>query len=238
MTIGSLSTGRATAGQVDSVVAPLRRPYRNPAVYLHGSGSAASEAMGAGVVPSIRRIVADVAAAGFPVGGPTAPNTWGNATGRSRLGDVASWLRTAHLAPNDDLVLIGASHGTTWAFDYAIANPDAVACIVAILPIVDLTAVRDGDVLGLRAGIDTAWGVAHPAALPEGADPSLNTEDLDGIPIQLWYASDDPVSVNLAAFASATGAELHNVGALGHTDAAIAAVDRAAVVEFIREAVA
>lgn len=229
----SLNFGRATASIQDAIVSPRLYPFRNPTLYLHGVGSAASEAMGA-ITPSVGPIIAAIADARFPVGATTAPFTWGNTTGRNQTTDVANWLRNVHLATSDGLILIGASHGTTWAFNYAVANPGTVACIVALLPIADLTAVRDGDILGLRAGIDAAWGVSYPTPLPVASDPMQNTAALSSIPIQLWYAPDDPVSVNIASFASSTGAELNSVGALGHSDAAIAAADISSIVSFIR----
>lgn len=123
--------------------------------------------------------------------------------------------------------------GVTAALNYAADNPGDVCCIVGFIPAVDLDALRDGNVGGSRAGIDTAYGVSYPAALPAGSNPADRVEELAGVPIQLWVASDDTTSVNAAFFAEDTGAEIHDVGTLGHDNDSLAAVDVSAVMSFI-----
>lgn len=231
--IATAATGRATAAIRDAVVQPRLRPYRNPVCYLHSSGTNGTEALGV-LLTNIAAITRRLARAGFVVGAPTATGLWGNSTAATRLTAMETYLRS-EFAASGDLVLIGSSHGAQWALSYAAAHPEDVAAVIGFIPVIDLAYVRDNNVGGLRASIDTAWGVAHPTALPAGSDPATLTDELAEVPIQLWYASDDAVSTNIAAFASATGAEMHNVGALGHTDAAIAAVDSDAVAAFIED---
>src|SRR5690606_25544541 len=90
--------------------------------------------------------------------------------------------------------------------------------------------IREDDVWGLRSAVDAAWGVTYPQPLPQGANPMENDT---GVPVQIWWANDDPTSVGATTYASNVGAEIYDLGALGHTDEAIQAVDVEVVSTFI-----
>lgn len=230
----SISFNRVTSGQVDASALPRVRPFRDARViYLHTAGTTGAEVAGSTSTATMRRVVAALADRGFPFAAPTSGVLWGNATSQGRTTTAKDWLSSAYSLDTGPVALVGCSMGALSAFVYAAANPSDVACIVAILPIVDLEKVRTDNIFGHRAAIDAAWGVTYPAALPQQADPKQNTAALSAIPMQLWYASDDPISFGVADFIAATGAEGHDVGALGHDDDAIAAVDVAAVAAFL-----
>lgn len=161
----------------------------------------------------------------------TTGQSWGNATADTRIDAALAWLRANTTATSDPPLLVGASEGACDALTYASDHP--VAGVIGIIPAIDIQAMRVADTLGLRAAIDAAWGVTYPAALPAGANPATLTAALSSVPQQHWYASNDTVSANIAAYAAAVGADLRNVGALGHTDAAIAAVAATDVLTFI-----
>lgn len=228
-TWSSLSVGRATSGQRDAVVATRVHRATRPVIYLAGVASDAGEAVPTSVVasvaPLLRYLVAEIP---LNVIAPTVTATWGNATTTSRIDDVLAWARATGVATDEPPILIGASHGGACALTYA--RTHEVACVVGLIPAVDLEAIRVSNTLSLRASIDAAWGVTYPAALPAGADPSQNDP---GCPVQIWYATDDAVSENVVSYASAISADLHSVGALGHSDAAIAAVDEQEVLAFV-----
>jgi hypothetical protein len=231
----SLSTGRATAALLDTVTVPRIRVSRAPVIYLGGAASDASEAMGANAsAPSARRVVEQVADHGFTVVSPTVTTLWGNSTCASRINDALTLARSATWgATSGKAILIGSSHGVACTLNYAVANPTLVAAIVGIIPAVDLEAIRTSDVMSLRAGIDTAWGVVYPAALPTAAQPPSNVAALSAIPTLLFYATNDTVSENVVTFAGNIGATLISLGALGHTDAAIAAVPVTRILNFL-----
>jgi hypothetical protein len=143
---------------------------------------------------------------------------WGHGTHpRSTLGGSGA-------AP----ILVGASHDAACALAYA--RQRGVAAVVGFVPAVDLEHLRADNVLSLRTSIGTAWGVTWPDPLPAGANP---IDGDPGCPVQLWYAPDDPVSTGVEGYAVAIDADLRSVGDLGHTNAAVAAIDSAEVVEFI-----
>lgn len=227
----SLSTGRFTAALSDIVQDPHWRVTRPLAVYCHGGTADATQAAGIGLA-AVPGILAPITRMLHPVVAPSLGSAhWGNATARTRIGDAITW-GTANRNVAGPVVLVGTSMGVTAALNYAADNPGAVACVVGIIPAIDLQAIRVADTNGARAGIDTAYGVVYPAALPTGSNPAARTAELD-IPIQLWTASDDAVSANAPAFATATGAVVNDVGALGHDNDAVAAVDPNIVAAFI-----
>lgn len=234
----SVKTGRFTAAVKDAVCRPvdLSPAGHTVVAYGHGGGNTATEAIGAWGLPAMGTLVHTLAAAGLTVVAPTATLLWGNSTDQTRRTTAITWARTNARGSSAPVVLIGASMGSTSSLLYAADHPAEVAAVIGVIPAVDIQAIRVADTFGLRASIDAAWGVTYPAALPAGADPAARVADFDGIPIQLWYANDDPASVNIGTFAAAVGADLHDVGALGHTAAATAAVDAAAVLAFISAA--
>lgn len=225
MTASSTGTARITAGQTDAYRIPHNRGNLPALIYFHGVTGNASEMLGGAGVPSARLLVRALVLAGWPVVSVSMPVTWGNATTLSRYDSALTFARTAAIGAHASKppVLLGVSHGTTCAL--TVAYNRTVAAVAGILPAVDLQAIRVADTLSLRAGIDSAWGVTYPTALPAGADPATHTAQLSAVPQRLFYSSDDAVSVNLSTYATATGASIVNLGALGHTDTAVAAVN-------------
>lgn len=232
MSYASLGTARATAAQVDAFVVHRIRQTRPAVIYCHGAGAGvdASQALGVGV-DAIRLMLAAVADAGFPVVAFSAEQTFGNTTAQARIIDALAWAQSSLGATADPPFLIGMSMGGCAALRFAAAND--CAGVIGLEPVFDLQAIRDGNVMGLRSVIDTAWGVTYPAALPAGADPADDPAALTDVPTQLWYATDDLITTGIDDFATAIGADLHSVGALGHGATAIAAVTIADVLAFI-----
>lgn len=226
----SLHTGRFTSGVLDAVVQPRVRRSNplSPVVYLHGVASNASEAVG-NLTPAVRPILAELARRRTVVA-PTAVGNWGNATGMARLNAALS-AAVSFGASSDPPVLVGVSHGAAWAVKAAAEM--TVAKLVLLIPAIHMQQLRVDDPPGLniRAWIDSAFGVTYPAALPAGAESY--TKDISGTPTLIYHAPDDPVSVDVATFASNNGADLRSLGNLGHTNAAVAAVPISDVASFV-----
>lgn len=238
-TLSSAATGRSTATFKDYYHAPIENRRSYPVVvHGHGVTNDANEAAGQFGVPSVLPILRAIADGGYVVASPTMASLWGNATSKSRQTDVVTWAKASVNGSNAKIGMIGFSHGAgsvlNQAADLGSAN---VAWVIGIIPAVDYTAIRVSNPTppggNLRASIDAAFSVTYPAALPAGADPATRTAALAGIPVQMWTSSDDLVSQNVQAFCTTLGGDFHNLGALGHTDAAIAAVDIPTVLSFI-----
>ena len=144
----------------------------------------------------------------------SAPCRWGNAAMRTAI----STLRTnaqVSLFASGKVHLLGISAGATAAFNWAKANPSLVQSILGVVPAIDIQDIHTNNRGGFAAEIATAYGGA-----PADADnPADNAATFASIPHKLLYATDDPICTAAAvtAFAAASGAKLHSLGAIGHT---------------------
>lgn len=213
------------------ILRPRRRVRREPVIFCGGMNNLPRVALTASYLKTLRKFVEH----GFAVHVPYLAATWNNAAGQTSLNRAAAQLKVEASDPAATrVILVGASHGAGSAIRHAQAFPSAVACVVGTVPALNWGYLRTSDALniGLRAALDAAWGVVYPAALPAGVDPSTRITDLT-VPTQLWVASNDLVSSGWENYAARPNVEVRQVGALGHTDAAIAAWDPNAVLEFV-----
>lgn len=239
----SYAVGRVQAGEGDCVI--FSRLYKSgdgPAViYGHQSGGSAKVAIDGNAHAGTQALLQTVADAGFLVaaqdqGGLT---TWGNTTAQARMTATRTWVQASapYLASSGRIAIIGISMGAVLMMNWAKANPTLVSCMVGILPATDLTAYYVAGGAG-RANIEAAWGVTYPDPLPAGADPTIGASSsvLVDIPYAAYYASNDDIATPaiVTSMAAAIGGTATNVGALGHTEAAIGAVDAEEVAEFIQ----
>ena len=233
----SVGVGRFTASTTDAYYLPSQRLDKAPVVFCHPTGTTTVSYAGNDLAnwSGIRRILRRVAGMGHVVVCPTAANLWGNTTGRARITDALTYARSTLGASSAPAVLIGASQGGLAALSWAMNNPADTACVVGLIGAVDLNDIRDDDDAGQRAAIDAAYGVTYPAALPAGVNPAGRASEFTTIPTQWWYANNDALvdSPTVTTFAATAGTDLHDLGALGHTDAAILAVDLDNLAEFV-----
>lgn len=226
----------------DSIWEPRVITSKAPVIYMHGAGASVGMAYQSNQSTQlgVRELLRAVAQAGHCVVTMSCPNTWGNQTLVNRAEAGIAYLRANYQAVGP-AIIIGASHGGLCALRYWYAKPTDVACVIGCIGVVDMDDIRDNDLWALRADIDAAWGVTYPAALPAGANPADNTSFYVGKPIQWWYSSDDTVARPgpVETFAAAVGSsmEIHNMGALGHTDAAGLAINETAVLNFIAQSI-
>lgn len=228
----SLSSGRFTSGRLDYYAGSRVTIGRPGLLYGHGAGADASEAGGAFGLSAVPPLLQALATHGFVVGVPTITGLWGNANCRTYTSDAWTWVKNNRSASTANPVLLGISHGAPSLLNWHRVTQTCAAAVL-ILPAIDMEDIRTNDTLSLRAEIDTAHGVTYPTSLPAGVNPAQNTSNYTNLPQQIWYSSDDAVSNNVTTYGSAVSAEMHNLGALGHTNAAVAAVDIASVVSFI-----
>lgn len=233
--------GRIAPGEADVVLLPSAYPQDGSAVgivYCHASGGSALSASNPVSHPGEWTLVRSLAER-YPVvvadlGGP---QTFGNDLALARIGAAGGYLRTAWGARQAPMVLVGTSMGALAALSYAAAHRDDVATVVGVLPLVDLDAAYSANIAGLALAIAKAWGVPLGAPLPERASPTHRIDALAGLPFQGWCASDDPAAPvgSVLDLVAAIGlpAEVHDLGRLGHTNAAIAAVRVEDIIAFV-----
>lgn len=149
---------------------------------------------------------------------------WGNDEAQTRIGQAWTQVKAELSTATDKMLLVGVSQGATAALNYAKNNPTNVAAVACLVPAVDIQDIYDNDRAGAAAGIAAAYGGSRP---PDTHNPADNTAALSGIPIKLWYATDDTIifPATVTDFAAAVGATAVSLGAVGHTAETIPAKD-------------
>jgi pimeloyl-ACP methyl ester carboxylesterase len=174
-------------------------------------------------------------------------STWGNDTAMAAMDAAYTYLTTTGGAKPGKVFLSGGSMGTLTMLNWAKRNPTKVAGIACALPAVSLTDLHDnryvdapGTTNPVRALVETAYGGATAYAAAVGThDPNLTPGAFTGIPMKLYYSTDDPVALpSIAlAFAAAVGSscKVASLGARGHNADNLDPVD---IAEFARSLVA
>lgn len=199
------------------------------AIYVHGSGQVASSIFNPSLVGAIA-LMRILTAEWFTISADLSLQSWGNDACVTDIGAASAVLENDG-ASSGPKIIVGASMGGLGSCRYAASHPEDVAALVLIIPAVDIEALREDNYGGTpRAGIDLAWGVTYPDPLPS-ADPYPSPIDLtdnlaaSDFPILVCYSDNDLVvnPTTQALFASEVGAETVNLGALGHSEAAVLA---------------
>lgn len=237
----SATLGKATAGDKDALYTP-RVPLKGARGVLlcHGAGVGVDEWYDTAVNPSSVKIAAALAAAGFTCfASDFGMGTWGNATGVARLDAGATFLKSLPNVAQDKVLLVGVSMGNQNAVQYAIAHPANVAAIAGIEPVSSITDIYANDRGSNRNGIQNAWGVAYPTALPATADTSLNNNWLPArdIPYKAYYSTAD--TVVLPATVTDLATKLNGVASiisttLNHSDANVGQVPIDDLIAFLK----
>lgn len=161
------------------------------------------------------------------------PINWGNEDCVARMDDTISYFNSVAGAKSDNVMFLGASMGAAsilnWVRNWQntaagsgndFANVPKVAAIGLLAPALNMEDIYDNDRGGLAGSIDSAYsgytgGWATQAATANSANYAAN---FSGIPIRIWYSTDDPICLasEMTAFAAASGATLTSVGAQGH----------------------
>lgn len=236
--ITSTGRGRMTAGQVDCYsIGENFNPELPPVIYGHGAGSDAAMLSGF-ELPGHQPIVQALTDMGFAVVGASAAQSYGNAAAMTSVTNAVTFARNTLGCSTKPIAMLGTSMGGTTAMTYAYNNPTLVACIVGLIPIIDLAEMVEQDTLGLASAVLAAWSVAA-LPLPAGADPNTagHRATLAQIPMQHWYATDDAVSANITSFQQATGCDVRAVGPYGHSDESIRRSWPTDIARFIRKRV-
>lgn len=163
-------------------------------------------------------------------------DTWGNATANTRVGQAITYLQ-AQGAKAGKVALVGLSMGAVVALNYAREFPGNVSCVAAIIPVVDIEDVRANNRSGLAASINAAHGGAYDQATMGATRNPVTFASTLNLPVKIWNASDDTTALasRVAAFdAAAPNCDVVSLGALGHTEAAIAAATPSDVISWLQ----
>ncbi len=229
--------GRTRTGEWDMEFVPDDYcPGRSGAViYCHGHGGTANLLNDPALNGQWKMLQA--LSASYPViVADLAFNSWGNANARAAMAGSKTLMQAAPImAKAGKVALVGVSMGFTTAVSYAMSASANVACIAGILPVCNVQAARS--VASLNTTINAAFGITDVQGVPAEYETATKGPALvaANIPVKLWAASDDAIVpiATINTFAATAAATVVPVGALGHTEAAIAAVDDDALRNFI-----
>ena len=180
------------------------------------SGSATSN--------SIEGVVEGLTRDGFPMISMTDLIQWGNDTHIARVDTTYGVAQTALGFSASKVNLLAASAGTAPVLNWALANLSLVQSIGIILPAVDLQAIDTDNRTDLVSLAHATYGpsaaTGYNGAVPDDHNPADNAASFAGIPINLWYSTNDQVVLpsEVTTFAGAAGASCTAVSLGDSTD--------------------
>lgn len=223
---------RTLLGQGYSPTAPTEWHYlsgtakaqlgqRPTLVYCHGSGDTAQTVLGkTGQKALLDALSQKYAVISCDLG----LQAFGNDTHVARIVEAVAYIENSWGA-SGAVTLVGGSMGALGALGYTRLYPERVRAVAGIIPGLDLA---DLMLRGAAADINAAYGGAYNDATDGPTHSPVQYADELGpdIPIHLWTASDDTITVPATAdafIAARPQTGRTNVGALGHSEAAVTA---------------
>lgn len=214
------STNRGWAGHVP------------PLLYLHGSGDNATTILAkSGQKPLLDALSQKYAVLACDFG----LQAWGNNTHLLRIEEAVAYL-AATWGGTARVTIVAGSMGNLGGLRYARLHPENVRAYVGIIPALDLGNLQT--IPAIAAELVTAYSPSgyNDVTMGETYSPVKYADELDpDLPIHLWTASNDTITVpsTAAAFVAARPQTLRtNIGALGHTEAAVTAA-QASVLDWL-----
>ncbi len=239
----ALGTIGAAPGESSVVIRPKYPPTTpKPGVmFVHGAGSDSTYCISP--LASQAQLTRKVAAAGFhgfshDNGGVA---TWGNDTAISRLTAGRTHLQSALPVKAGKVALVAASMGGLNALAWAGANPAQVSCIVAVIPVIDVTDIHANNRSGYAASINSAYAGGWSEATYGATHNPLTMARAGlyaGIPMLLFYGLTDTLCIpaKTEQFAALPGMNVTLAPIpTGHDFATYDAVDHDQAVAFLTQ---
>ncbi|MFA1289983.1 alpha/beta fold hydrolase [Xanthomonas axonopodis pv. nakataecorchori] len=194
MTVTDFAKDRIAFGESDILLRPKHyQPPRHGTVYCHGSEGGGG---GATAWMSIKTRWPAMTACSFgapmlagDIGGNS---TWGNDTVVLRVHAAAGFVTGMAETLDDRVNLLAQSMGALGALAWARQNLAKVAKIILIIPVINLTDVRDNS--SYQAAIDAAYGGTYSESANGAAHNPLTMAAAGAfadIPMQIWYGLSD-----------------------------------------------
>lgn len=236
------ATGRVTVGETDTIWTP-RSPRAGTCgvILVHGSG-APKQFTDVVQQPSSVTLAATIAGTGIPcIAAEFGGDAWANNTCMTGIDAAWTTLKAAFpLMRTDKVCLVGVSMGGGAVARWSQLHPTSTAAAVGIIPAFNLKYEYD-NIPGVVAAIEAAWGFTGSGNYPAAADTLANASAASGVPIKAFYSSNDTTvpSAGITQYINAVGAspasDMVDVGALGHTDAAVGAVNTTTLIRFLAD---
>lgn len=197
-------------------------------IYCHGNNGSHIEPQR--FASGSYRLFQRLAHAGYHVLTPDlgGPYTWGNDTAVDRITSARQIL--INNGCSDRIVLIGGSMGNTNVLRYMADFPSRVACGIGLIPAIDIDQIRANNWNGLKANIESAWGIGSSDPIPARGIPLNRTAEMSPVPWAGWYGSADTVvdGADCIALANALGGDSMAIEAnntYDHSDALMRSIN-------------
>lgn len=209
----SLASGRIATGESDvfQYSAGPRQPTKG-IVFAHGSGQLAGDAL-ATCMNLVRETHRFAVCSIGDLGG----QTWGGDLVVTRIGQAITMLQSRGVI--GPIALVGGSMGGCSVLNYAYQHPEDVACVAAVMPLVDMdNAYANPWLVSRRSEMEAIYG--DPPDFT-GHNPVEFASSMDSdLPIHIWSASDDlltPPETHAEFVANRPQTGFSNMGPLGHS---------------------
>lgn len=214
------------------------RPLKAGVLYVHGAEGSNPGGMAWMNIPGRWGVMREVSARAPVLCSELGGNaTWGNSTALARMTAAYNYLQTLPGVASGKVCLLAQSMGATTAIAWAKANPSKVDRIALMIPVINLTDVRNSS--GYQAAIDTAYGGTYSEAAFGATHNPLTIAQaggLAGIKVQMWFGGTDTLCKPEFSlqFAAAIGpdCEARMMGG-GHAEETVANIDPIALAAFL-----
>lgn len=179
-------------------------------LYCHGAGGSPTEPLTKG---GVIEALAALASAGHTIlAADLAGGAWGNDTAMNAMNTARAYLQGPLGAKAGRIVTMGISMGGCNSLIWAANNPTAIACVIAGIPVVDLTDMHTNNTAGSAAAIDMGYPPSGWDEATYGANHNPMTMAQAGafasIPVRTYYGIYDDICIleRQQAFVAASGA--------------------------------
>ena len=213
-------------------------PARAGVIFVHGAGSTGTYCLDRyGRHGQLTRRVVDLGLAGW-AGDNGGVASWGNQADMTAMTNGYNALQVRPGVAPGKVALVSGSMGGLVSLNWAARNPDKVACIVSVIPVINPTDIYVNNRGGYGPQIAAAhggWSEASRGAQWNPATMAL-AGTYAGIPMLLFYGLTDTLcmSAQTETFAATVGTNVTLVPlASGHAEASYAGADHEAIAAFI-----
>ncbi len=238
----SYSVGTVSSGDGALLWAPKFKPAlpKFGVLHAHGAGGYAQNAIDpTGLQSSLYGGVVNDGSVLF-AGDYGGPANWGASNAMVRMTAAYNYLQTQPNVKPGKVVLMGGSMGALCCLNWAAANPDKVACVVGIIPVINLNDIVVNNRGGYGAEASAAYGTWSESTYGATYNPKTmaGLGKYNGLPILLFYGTTDTLCIpaETQAFGSLVGLNATLVPvAGGHDYGTWAGVNHQQVWNFIKQ---
>lgn len=227
---------------LNEVVTVIKPKYPNPALpgilYLHGNTGDSSEPLR----PELYALFNALTDAGYTILSSlwTGTSNWANESTILKINDGKTYLQNTLGAKAGKVIVIGSSAGAAAAMVWASRYPNAVACVVGMLPVSDLSDIVTNNRGGAAPSVNSAYpGAWNDTVYGPTHNPLVIAQNggLNRVKMRLFNGDSDTTVIPSTVQALASAAEANTVLTSvpgGHAWATYAAINPADVLSFIK----